>query len=685
MSLSKRLAERRPLAAALGRRRLAAGLGTFAVLEVIAAVVLAVVVGWSFQDALESFVVTNGLMGCAFAICGAVIAWHRPSNPIGWLFVADGIGHATTAVGAPLAQLLHDNSAPVELQRLALTIFSWSWPWSIGLFLPLALLLFPDGRLVSPRWRPVAWAVVLTSPLFALEMGLSPESPFEGGPSGYLTLSSYDTLQPLWIATELRGLLAFALAIVCLVIRYRRASDTGRRQLLWLLLAAVIAVAFMIPWALVAGTPIFVLLAIPLVPAAVAVAIVRHQLLDIRLVVSRAIAWALLSIVAIGSYAALVAVTDSFISSRFGRSAALTVIVALLIAPVLPRLQRLVDRAMYGDRRDPARVASRVGEELSANPEGGMTGVVSAIRSALRLPYVALSSNGELIATAGSPEPGRPDTTTPLAPPGVVPVELSYGGSPVGVLLIGLRPGESALSVADRNVLALVAVPLAVAVHATQLSAELQASREKLVAAREEERRRLRRDLHDGLGPTLTGVAFTADAAANLVSADPDRASSLLGTLRTDTRTAIADVRRLIDDLRPSALDELGLVGALQQRADQLSWRADGASVSVKVAADSLPTLPAALEVAAYRIATEALTNVVRHSRATAAVVSVRCGSELEIEVTDDGPPNGAWIPGVGLQAMRERAAELGGLFEAGPSPNGGRVHASFPLVVMER
>ena len=650
-------------------RALAAGLGTFAVLEAVAGVVLAVVLGWSFQDALDGFLVTNGLMGCAFAICGAVIAWHRPSNPIGWLFVADGIGHATTAVGAPIAVLLQDNSAPLELQRLVITIITWSWPWSIGLFLPLALLLFPDGRLVSPRWRPVAWAVVLTSPLFALEMGLSLEPPIEGGPRGFLTLSSYDTLQPLWTATELRNLLAYLLAIVCLVIRYRRASETGRRQLLWLLLAVVIALAFMIPWALVAGTPIFVLLAIPLVPAAVAVAIVRHQLLDIRLVVSRAIAWALLSIVAIGSYALLVAVLDSFVSSRFGRSAALTVIVALLIAPVLPRLQRLVDRAMYGDRRDPARVASRVGEELSANPEGGMTGVVSAIRSALRLPYVALSANDETVASSGSPGPGVE-----------VPMELSYAGTSVGSLLIGLRPGESGLSVADRNVLALVAVPLAVAFHATQLSAELQASREKLVAAREEERRRLRRDLHDGLGPTLTGVAFTADAAANLVSADPDRASELLGTLRTDTRTAIADVRRLIDDLRPPALDELGLVGALQQRADQLSWRADGASVSVKVAADGLPTLPAALEVAAYRIATEALTNVVRHSRATAAVVSVRCGSELQIEVSDDGPPNGAWIPGVGLQAMRERAAELGGLFEAGPSPNGGRVQATFPL-----
>jgi signal transduction histidine kinase len=178
----------------------------------------------------------------------------------------------------------------------------------------------------------------------------------------------------------------------------------------------------------------------------------------------------------------------------------------------------------------------------------------------------------------------------------------------------------------------------------------------------------------------LTGVAFTADAAANLISVDPARASELLGTLRTDTRAAIADVRRLVDDLRPPALDELGLVGALRQRADQLSWRADGASVSVRVSADGLPALPAALEVAAYRIATEALTNVVRHSRATSAVLSLRCGPELEVEVTDDGPPNGAWKPGVGLQAMRERAAELGGTFEAGPTPTGGRVHATFPM-----
>ncbi len=649
---------------ARSRRVLAGGLGALVVLEVVLGLVFSAVAGWRWQEMLDGFVVTNGLMGITFGLCGAVIAWHRPSNPIGWLLIADGIGHATTALCGPLAPVLADAGASISAQRVVVTVALWAWPWSIGLFLPLALLLFPNGRALSPRWRWAALGIIVTAPLFAIEMGASGEPISNGLPNGFLTIPSYADLRPLWTATEIRNLIALLLPISCLVIRFRRADEVGRRQLLWLLLASVIALLIITPWSLIAGTPIFVLLAIPLIPISVAVAIVRHQLLDIRLVVSRALTWGLLTLVAIGSYAGLAAILGSLIPSRGGRSAAITVLVALIIAPILPRLQQLVDRALYGDRRDPARIASRVGEQLSA----GLPGVVAAIRSGLRFPYTALTVDGTVIAADGT------------EPQIVVPLDLEYGGTSVAQLMIGLRSGENALSAADRDVLALLAVPLAVAVHATRLSSELQSSREKLVATREEERRRIRRDLHDGLGPTLTGVAFTADAAANLIDTDTGKARDLLTTLRTDTRAAIADVRRLVDDLRPPALDELGLVGALQQRADQLAFRADGASIQVEVAADGLPALPAALEVAAYRIATEALTNVVRHSRATSAVLALRCGDDLEVEVTDDGPPNGAWRPGVGLHAMRERAAELGGAFEAGPTPTGGRVHARFPL-----
>jgi two-component system, NarL family, sensor kinase len=650
-------------------RWLAAILAVFAIVEIVTAAVLSLVAGWSWQDALEAFVVTNSMMAVAFAGCGGILAWHRQRNPIGWLFVVAGLAHATTAVAAPATWLLVESGAPVTVQRLALTVFAWSWPWSIGLCLPLALLLFPDGHPPSRRWRWVVVAVIATAPLFVIAMGASPEPIEPGLPVGYLTFAGYGALQPLWIAVEVRNGLAMCVGLAALAVRYRRGSDVERRQLLWILLAVLLVVIVSVPWGLVAGTPIEVLFAIPLIPIAATVAIVRHELLDIRLVVSRLLAWLMLVLAVVVAYVGLVALLDRIGTTRIGWSAIVAVLIALLAAPLLPRLQRLVDGALYGDRGDPARVVSRLGEQL-ATPDAGLHGVVTTVRTALRLPYLAIERDGRILASDGEP------------PERVHLWDLTYAGQPAGQLALGLRTGERELAAADRRVLAMLADPVAVAVHSTVVSEELQASRERIVAAREEERRRLRRELHDGLGPTLTGIAFAADAAANTIDGDPAESQRLLTTLRRDTRAALADVRRLVDNLRPPALDELGLVGALQQRADQLAWRADGESVDVRLdVPEQVPVLPAAVEVATYRIATEALTNVVRHSRATGAVVRLRCGERLELSITDDGVPNGAWAPGVGLDAMHERAAELGGSFQAGPTPGGGRVLASFPLM----
>jgi two-component system, NarL family, sensor kinase len=650
-------------------RWLAAVLAGLAIAGVATAAVLSIIVGWSWRDALEAFVVTNSAIAVAFAGCGGILAWHRPRNPIGWLFVGGGLAYAVTAVAAPASLLLVEADAPLWAQRLLLTMFAWSWPWAIGLCLPLALLLFPDGRPPSRRWWWVVAAVIATAPLFAAEMGASPEPMEPGMPVGYLTFAGYGALQALWTATEVRNALALCLGLAALAVRYRRGSDIERRQLLWLLLAVLVAVIVMLPWSWVAGTPIEVLFVLPLIPIAVTVAIVRHQLLDIRLVVSRLLAWMMLVLVVVVAYAGLVALLGRFTAPRLGWSAVITVLLVLLAAPLLPRLQRLVDGALYGDRGDPVRVVSRLGEQLAA-PDAGLQGVITTVRSALRLPYLAIERDGTVLASDGDP-PERLHTWP-----------LTRGGKSEGQLSVGLRPGERELAAADRRALAMLADPVAVAVHSTVVSEELQASRERIVGAREEERRRIRRELHDGLGPTLTGIAFGADAAANLMTTDPEHANELLTTLRRDTRTALADVRRLVDNLRPPALDELGLVGALQQRADQLAWRADGRSMQVRLdVPDEVPVLPAAIEVATYRIATEALTNVVRHSRATSAMVRLRYGERLDLSITDDGPPNGAWAPGVGLHAMRERTAELGGSFRAGPTPNGGQVVASFPLV----
>jgi two-component system NarL family sensor kinase len=653
-----------------GWRLGALAVGGFAIVEVVAAVALVPAAGFSWSRALTSFLATNGLMGVAFATSGLMIAWYRPRHPLGWLLVAAGLAHATSALMAPLAEILHANDGLLPLLRLVVTVFMFAWPWSIALFLPMSLLLFPDGHLPSPRWKYAAWAIVVTAPLFVLEMVSGTEPVSAGMPLGYLAFDTGNSLDWLWTLSEVRTMAALLVAVVALVVRYRRAGETERAQLLWLLMAGIVVVLAVAPWAFVAGTPIAVLFAIPLVPLAIAVAVIRHQLLDIRLVVSRAVAWLLLSVTALIAYVAVVALLDSFVSQAFGRSAFATVLVAVALAPLLPRLQREVDRWMYGDRRDPARVAGRLGEALAAGDARGLAGVVSGLRNALRLPYVSVRDAEEVLTSDGV----LPSRTTRLP--------LEYAGETIGELVIGLRRGEQRLSASDRSTLQLVATPLAVAIRALALSAELQQSQDRLVVAREEERRRLRRDLHDGLGPTLTGMALAADAGANFLDDDPARTRELLGSLRRDSRLALADVRRLVDNLTPPVLGELGLLGALERRAEQLRGRSDGTSLDVRlVVPHELPALPAEVEVAAYRIATEALVNVARHALASNAVIEVRCNGTLELVVTDDGASHAAWSPGVGLESMRERAAEVGGIFEAGPSRRGGRVFVSIPMV----
>jgi signal transduction histidine kinase len=213
-----------------------------------------------------------------------------------------------------------------------------------------------------------------------------------------------------------------------------------------------------------------------------------------------------------------------------------------------------------------------------------------------------------------------------------------------------------------------------------RLGRALQRSREELVTLREEERRRIRRDLHDGLGPALAGIALGLDAVGRIAEQDPPEAGALAEQLKREVHASLSDVRRLVEDLRPPALDQLGLVGALRQQADRLSERE--ADLHVEVSAEGLPPLPAAVEVAAYRIATEALNNVSRHAAARQCQVRFTMDDEaLTVEVEDDGvglrEPRRA---GVGLTAMRERATELGGSCSVTASGRGTRVRASLPV-----
>jgi signal transduction histidine kinase len=250
----------------------------------------------------------------------------------------------------------------------------------------------------------------------------------------------------------------------------------------------------------------------------------------------------------------------------------------------------------------------------------------------------------------------------------------------VGRLLVGNRaPGEQ-LGPDDERLLADLARQAGPAAHAVALRQALDASRADLVTMQEEERRRLRRDLHDGLGPTLAGLTLGLDTARAL-SPGQAELQELLGRLKAETQRAVADVRRIVYGLRPPALDELGLAGSLREEIGRLRCEAPALTVTLE-AAGALADLPAAVEVACYRIATEALTNVARHAQATRCLVRIRLGHNLEVEVSDDGAglPDG-WRAGVGIASMRERVAELGGDVVIAPvTPHGTRITARLPV-----
>ena len=267
---------------------------------------------------------------------------------------------------------------------------------------------------------------------------------------------------------------------------------------------------------------------------------------------------------------------------------------------------------------------------------------------------------------------------------------LVHQGKHLGELILSPRQREEELTPADLRLVHDLAPQIGMALHSAlllmnlqQLTVDLQRSRERLVTAREEERRRLRRDLHDGLGPQLSSQTLTLSAIKKLLRQDPETAEQLLTDAISHAQGAIADIRRLVYALRPPALDDLGLLAALQEQMTQ--YHASGIVLSLE-APEALPPLPAAIEIACYRIVQEALTNVVRHAHATHATVGLRLQqAALEVEMSDDGqglPPGVR--SGVALSSMRERAEELGGtcLVEA-RTQGGTRVCARFPLPVV--
>jgi signal transduction histidine kinase len=631
--------------------------------------------------------VTALAFSLGYATIGLILALRRPANPIGWLYASSGLVWSLLLPWEPWVDQLVRSGRPLPLAaEVAAVVTDFQWMPAICLGITLPFLLVPDGQLRSPRWRVPAAASVVAATIGPLAGSLVPgqlsetniPNPFglRGLAGTFATVIASSCIALYW------GSLVAALA--CVVLRFRSSRGLERQQLRWVAAGAVGAIGGLLVAtaaqfsgiAAVAGG-LLVYLALLCVPVSITVAVLRYRLYDLDYLISRAVVYGLLTAGGIAVYVAVVKGAEWLLREGIGLGGSLlaTAVIAVGFAPARDRLQRWVDRRLYGDRHDPVRAVARLGQRLRDAPDGApsgdtLAGVLQVVCETLRLPWASLhTDNGAEVASFSS-RSGASES-----------ISLEHEGRRVGALVVGLRMGDPALGVADRTVLEVLAAPVAVALHAVLLSQELQRSRERLVAAREEERRRLRRDLHDGLGPILTAVTLKADAARSVLDTAPGQADELLAELRGDAKQAIGDLRRVVEDLRPASLDELGLLGALSQQVDRFSRQGLLVALDAPVA---LPMLPAAVEVAAYRICTEALANVARHAHAQHVFVTVAIDRALWLEVHDDGLAStangGGWRPGVGLLSMTDRAAEVGGTLQAGPTPTGGRVQAVLPL-----
>ena len=627
----------------------------------------------------------------AMAWAGATVLGTDARHPIGWLLSAFGLWWALDALASAWLAFATASDPVLPGASVAFIVFQRLGA-GLLLVLPLLLVLFPHGRLPQGRWRAVAVAALASTALLPVVLltvpsdiaqdlsgdGPLPE-PLQGLDLDVVSLPLPDGVYAgLLRLAYLLVAVSMVPAVAVVVHRLRAARGVERARMRWLLWAGLVDVLVMLtvwalpgPWAS-AG----LVLAVCVTSAAVATGITRPDVVDVDRLLGGTLVYGTLVVgsvlvdllvLGLASWA-----LDATLDGRESLVLAVIVVIAIYL-PVRQRFSRVVRRWVMGERDDPYAVVSALARRLedSAGPDEQLLEVARSLGAAFRLPYVGVEveqGGGELLLAEHG---DRPAATRALP--------IAYRGEHVGRLLLPDRGEAARLRPADERLLADVVRQAAAAARTARLADELQRSREQLVTALEDERRRLRRDLHDGLGPTLAAVASRIDTARITARRDPAATDETLAAARADVSGMLTEVRRLVHGLRPPALDEVGLLGAVRRQVDAAAT--PGLRVAV-AASGELTGLPAAVEVAAYRIVGEALTNVSRHARAGHAQVRLaRDEHALVVEVADDGTGIPEGTPaGVGLVSLRERAEELGGRCEVLDAAPGTLVRARLPL-----
>jgi signal transduction histidine kinase len=632
-----------------------------------------------------------------FATVGALLVWKRPGNPIGWLLSASGLAYAAADFGLLLYHL------PVA--RAWLAWFDWMWLFGLGLTV-FVLLLFPTGHLPSRRWRPVAWAAAAGLAGWVLGYAFAPRIVTADTP----TPNPIGVPAPagdVFLVLAVGGVLLMAgtgvAAIVSVVFRYRRAGTVEREQLKWLVYAgALIVAAFLaetvagkitgpgnasinLEDALSSGAG-------ALIPIAIGIAIFRYRLYDIDVVINKTLVYGSLAAFITAVYVAIVVGLGSLVAQHGARaglwlSIAATAVVAVAFQPVRARVQHLANRLVYGRRATPyevlAQFAERTAGSYATEELLPRMARILAEGTAARRADVWLRADGVFRDDATWP-PGEPpfpqaraDTGGRLAVPGadrVLPVR--YQGEVLGALSVSKRPGES-LTPAEGKLVADLAAQAGLVLRNVglweQLTArleEIRASRQRLVAAQDEERRRIERNIHDGAQQQLVALTIKLNLTEGLIGTDPEGERELLAELRREAASAVEDLRDLARGIYPPLLAGQGLAAALRAQAAK-------SPVPTSVEADGIARYPQDVEAAVYFCVLEALQNVAKYAGAGSARVRLAVsGDELRFEVADDGAgfDSGAKAFGTGLQGMADRLSAHDGVLDVRTSPGAGTV-----------
>jgi signal transduction histidine kinase len=584
-----------------------------------------------------------------------------------------------------IALLTFPIAGPPTFNALVRDHSVWRIPYqlvsSIGLLSSyLGFYIFPDGHFI-PRWTRwlipvcVAWVIFAKS-----ARGLWHDTP--AGSIGHLAL--------------------LLLGAFALFYRYRHTpAPAQRQQIKWVVYALILTVigqllaelyfTFIVAvespdWEFrmvaynIFALPVLLVLPQLFVALAMTFSILQYRLWEIDVVINRTLVYGVLTALIVGIYVLIVGGLGTLFQSRGSIAISLSAagVIAVVFQPLRERLQRGINHLMYGERDEPYRVITRLSQRLEAalEPAAALPLTVETVAHALKLPYVAITLGDKENAVAAYGNAGLAERSSLDSFP------LVYSGETIGELLTAPRAAKEPLSQADRILLNDLAKQISIAAHATVLSADLERARLRIVATREETRRRLGSDLHDGIGHQLAGLARKTDSAAKLLERDPIAAREFLAEVTGQLNNAIAQVRSLAHQLHPPELELLGLAGALRERAQMQT----GFMIQID-APENLPALPTAVETAAYYIVLEALTNIEKHADARTANIRIAfangSSSTLEIDITDDGrglPPQPA--RGLGLLSMQARAAEVGGSCQIESNPVGGtRVRVSLPVL----